>query len=146
MLYPRETYLAALFGVVSAVAGLRTAGRRLVLPRAMSDVAKPALFMIDADEHYAYGDHQQKVTLRVDLWVYTAGGLDPTIVPASELNGILDVLDAALKPGGADRLRGKAFTLGGLVEHCRIAGPVMKDAGDLTGLGLAIVPIEMLVP
>lgn len=145
MRYPRETYMAALFAQVSAVVAFATTGRRVVLPRAMSDAAKPALFMVDADETYAYTAEAQKVTLRAELWIYTASGLDPTITPATELNGILDALDAALAPAGADLISNR-FTLGGLVDHCRIAGRVLKDAGDVTGLGLAIVPIEMLVP
>ena len=146
MQHPRETYMAALFGAVAAIQSFATVGRRVVLPRAMSDVAKPALFMVDADELYAYADHQQKVTLKVDLWIYTASGLDPNAVPAAELNLILDAVDAALRPGAADLLRGNKFTLGGLVEHCRVPGRVLKDAGDVTGLGLAIVPVEMIVP
>jgi hypothetical protein len=111
----------------------------------MSDAGKPALFMVDADEGYAYTGHAQKVTLRVDLWIYTASGLDPNTTPAAELNQILDALDAALKPSGADLVLNR-FTLGGLVEHCRIFGRVLKDAGDVTGLGLAIVPVELLIP
>ncbi len=145
MLLARETILTALFGVVASVAAFKTVGRRLVLPRAMSDAGKPALFMVDADETYSYTAHAQKVTLQVDLWIYTASGLDPNATPASELNGILDALDAALRPTGAD-LPLNSFTLGGLVEHCRIAGRVLKDAGDVTGLGLAIVPLELLIP
>jgi len=145
MQYSRETYMTALFAIASAVARFGTTGRRLILPRAMSDAAKPALFMVDADETYAYASHAQKVTLRVDLWIYTASGLDPNATPATELNNILDALDAAFAPAGADLAIGR-FTLGGLVDHCRIAGRVLKDAGDVTGLGLAIVPVEMLVP
>lgn len=145
MRYPRETYMAALFACVSAVAGFATTGRRVVLPRAMSDAAKPALFLVDADETYAYTAEAAKVTLRAEAWIYTASGLDPSTTPASELNTILDALDAALAPAGADLIRNR-FTLGGLVDHCRIAGRVLKDAGDVTGLGLAIVPIELLVP
>src|SRR5579864_5810980 len=94
----RETYMTALFTLVSGVANFQTKGRRVVLPRNMTDAAKPALFMVDADENYAYTGHVAKVTLRVDLWVYTASGLDPSVTPASELNGILDALDAALAP------------------------------------------------
>ncbi len=145
MQFPRETYMSALFNAVSAVASFKTAARRVVLPRAMSDAAKPALFLVDADETYAYTAHAQKVTLRADLWIYTASGLDPGTTPATELNAILDALDAALRPAGGDLVLGR-FTLGGLVEHCRIAGRVLKDAGDVTGLGLAIVPVEMLIP
>jgi hypothetical protein len=145
MRYPRETYMTALFGLVAAVANFQTTGRRVVLPRAMSDAAKPALFLVDADETYAYTAQAQKVTLRADAWIYTASGLDPNVTPAAELNAILDALDAAVAPTGAD-LPLNRLTLGGLVEHCRIAGRVLKDAGDVTGLGLAIVPIEMLIP
>lgn len=145
MQFPRETYLTALFALVSGIANFRTTGRRVVLPRNMSDVAKPALFMVDADESYTYTGHVQKVTLRADLWIYTASGLDPTVTPATELNGILDAIDTALKPAGSDTVINRV-TLGGKVDHVLISGKVMKDAGDLTGLGLAIVPIEILVP
>lgn len=145
MQFPRETYMTALFTLVSGIANFQTTGRRVVLPKQMSDAAKPALFMVDADESYAYTGHVQKVTLRVDLWIYTASGLDPNTTPATELNDILDALDTALTPTGPDAVINRV-TLGGKVDHVRIAGKVMKDAGDLTGLGLAIVPVELLIP
>jgi len=146
MMSARGTYMGALFTVLSGIANFQTTGRRLVLPRNMSDVAKPALFMVEDDEEYAYaGEQLQKVTLRADAWIYTASGLDPNATPSTELDTILDALDAAMKPAGAD-IATQRFTLGGLVYHCRIQGRVFKDPGDLSGLGLAIVPIALLVP
>lgn len=142
----RETYFAALFAAVSKVANFNTKGRRLILPRNMDDVAKPAIFQIEDDEEYGYSGVLQKVTLKVDLWIYTASGLDPTKTPSQELNAILDALDAALKPVTQQDLLTQRFTLGGLVQWARIEGRVFKDPGDLTGLGLAIVPMSILVP
>jgi hypothetical protein len=142
MMNSRGTVMTAMFTALQAVASFQTTGRRIVLPRNMSDVAKPAMFMIEDDEDYSYNGTLQKVTLKADAWIYTASGLDPNATPSTELDTILDALDAALKPPGNEPF----FTLGGLVYYARIEGRVFKDPGDLTGLGLAIVPIAILAP
>ena len=56
----------------------------------------------------------------------------------SDINSVLDAIDAALAPSGEARQ-----TLGGLVSHCRVDGTVMRDPGDLDGDGMVIVPISI---
>ena len=72
------------------------------------------------------------------MFVYTsASGVD---VPSSDLNVILDALDATLKPLPSERKQ----TLGGLVSHCRQEGQKLKDPGDLDNDGLIVYPIKIL--
>ena len=48
------------------------------------------------------------------------------------LNAIMDALDGALAPTGADAALGRC-TLGGTAWRCSIEGKVLKDPGDLDG-------------
>lgn len=112
-----------------------------------SDVAaadQPALFVAEYGESIAYASENApgKTILNVDLFIYVAGAGDPGVVPASNLNIALDALFDALAP---DPAIGRQ-TLGGLVQHCRIEGRVVKDPGDLDGQGLALAPVRILAP
>ena len=62
------------------------------------------------------------------------------------MNTMLDAIDAAVAPSGADALAGNRQTLGGLVSHCYPLGPVFVDTGDLDGKAVAAIPFQILVP
>lgn len=118
--------------------------RRLKTWDSMSAAEQPCCFLTAHSEEDAYSSQltPSKTTITGDLFVYFKTGADPTSVPASDLNLILDGIDAALKPSV---VTGKQ-TLGGLVSHCRREGKVLLDPGDLDGQGLAIIPIKIFVP
>jgi len=88
-----------------------------------------------------------KRTLEFKLFVYTdAKPIDSELPGSTELNTIIDALDASLTPSAADLMTGR-MTLGGLpIQHCQIVGPILIDAGDLDGDGIAIIPITVLLP
>jgi hypothetical protein len=130
----REAIYAALFALVSGSAEFKTKGRRLKL---WTDVnAKPAVFVAQR------GATPQKVTLKADIFIYTNVGKDPNVIPAAQLNDLVDAIDAAL---AGSAVTGRQ-TLGGLVAHCWIEGEVMIDPGDLDGDGVAVIPVRILIP
>lgn len=142
----REAIYAALFELVSEAAEFKTKERRLKLWTDVNASDKPALFMNQVSETYARGSEAvpARVTLTVDLFVYTNAGKDPKAIPATEMNELLDAIDAALAPSSpAPNVR---QTLGGLVEHCWIEGEVLVTTGDVDGDGVAVIPVKILVP
>ena len=137
----REPIYAALFALVQSTASFVTVSRRL---RHWSDVAaaeQPALFQIQKSE--AAEERRPlpvKWRVSVDLYLY-AHAPDELTPPATVLNPLLDALEAALAPDPVSHVQ----TLGGLVQHCWIAGRIQTDEGVLGGQSVAIVPVEILV-
>jgi len=137
----REPIYAALFALVQSAAPFVTVSRRL---RHWSDVGaaeQPALFMIQKTET---AEERRPLPVKwrasVDLYVY-AQAPDETTAPSTVLNPLLDALEAALAPDPVSHVQ----TLGGLVQHCWIAGRIATDEGVLGGQSVAIVPVEILV-
>ena len=140
----REPIYSALFATVAAAAPFVTVSRRL---RHWSDVGpaeQPALFQAQKSETAKRTRGlPPRWTLEVDLFVY-AQAPDELTAPATVLNPVLDAVEAALAPAGADLATGTQ-TLGGLVSHCWISGKIQTDEGVLGGQAVAIVPIEIVV-
>ena len=137
----REPIYAALFALVAGAAGFVTASRRL---RHWTDVGaaeQPALFQIQKGEN---GEERRPLPVKwrasVDLYVY-AQAPDELTPPASVINPLLDAIETALAPDPVSHVQ----TLGGLVQHCWIAGRIQTDEGVLGGQAVAIVPVEILV-
>jgi hypothetical protein len=137
----REPIYAALFALVQGAASFVTISRRL---RHWSDVAaaeQPALFQIQKSET---AEERRPLPVkwraRVDLYLY-AHAPDELTAPATMLNPLLDALEVALAPDPVSHVQ----TLGGLVQHCWIAGGIQTDEGVLGGQSVAIVPIEILI-
>jgi len=133
--------MTALFNLVSGSASFVTASRRLQLWSSLSPADKPAIFQYERDDTYTNGkQYLPIVEMNVDLYIYTAPGMDSGITPISILNPLIDAVDAALAPS----IVTKRQTLGGLVSHVWIDGKIMKDPGDLDGDGIAVIPIKIL--
>jgi hypothetical protein len=155
MITQREPVMVALKALLDAVTFLPTVtgattwasnsgvGRRLKLWSDVPDTEQPALFIAVHGENDAYQSETlpSKTTITANLFLYFKTN-DPAAVPATDLNYILDGIDAAMAPSP---VTGKQ-TLGGLVSHCRREGQVMLDPGDIDGQGLAIIPFKILVP
>jgi hypothetical protein len=141
MTAPRESIMQALFALVSGAAGFVTASRRLRLWGSLSPAEKPAIFQYERDDTYTNGkNYLPTVEMNVDLYIYTAPGIDSGVTPISLLNPLIDAIDAALRSG----LVNNRQTLGGLVSHVWIDGKVMKDPGDIDGDGIAVIPLKIL--
>lgn len=147
----REPIMTALFDLLSAarfsqpVQGATefvTKSRRVRLWTEVDANQKPALFMADHTESPSYtsGNLAQKNTLSVELYIYCDSGKDAAAVPSIDINIIADAIDAQLNPLPHEQGR---KTLGGLVEHVRIEGQVLKVPGDEDGEGLLLIPLKI---
>jgi hypothetical protein len=140
---PRETILAALFQRLSAIPGFQTASRRLKHWTDVAPAEQPALFQVQKGETWTARQGLPPARrLSVELFVYVSTAADPATAPSQVMNPLIDAIEAALAPdpGLLDQ------TLGGLVDHARIAGRIESDEGLLGDQAVAIVPIDILVP
>jgi hypothetical protein len=127
MTFPREQIYSALFsilqGALLAPAGpFKTVSRRWQDPSQISPADRPALYQVQKDELAATAVNGLPLNWKatVDLVLYTSGDSDPTVMPSTELNSLLDATEAAI----ASALPGLAQSLGGKVSHCRIEGKI----------------------
>ncbi len=143
----REQAIAALVArVASAYAWATPPSRRLKLWSDVPPAMRPACFVFEGGaETYTHADiGAPKRSLAPRLFIYVDAH-DPTVVGAATLNAIMDALDAALAPAGADLALGR-MTLGGTAHRCSIDGKPLKDPGDLDGDGLLVVPLTIVLP
>jgi hypothetical protein len=143
----RESALEALLSVITdAYPWTRPPARRLRLWSEAPRCDRPCCFLFEGGrESYVWSQSGvPRRTLEAQLFVYVDAA-DPLSLGAASLNAILDALDAALAPAGADAALGRQ-TLGGLVHSCRIEGAPFKDPGDLDGDGLLVAPIKIVLP
>jgi hypothetical protein len=86
------------------------------------------------------------IKLFYNVFIYTFTG-DPSAVPSTPVNLLLDRIDQAVKPVGSDLLNGNRQTLGNLVTHCYPLGRVFIEAGGgPDGKSIASIPFEILTP
>ncbi len=120
----REAIYAAMFAQLQAINGnlapgtpaIQAFSRRFV-PPSRADL-QPALLMTEVGEDYEHTalGAPPKVTLIANVFIYTRDGADPNAVSATNLNRLLDSLEAAINPVFPGEQ-----TLGGLVRWARIA-------------------------
>ena len=140
----REPVYAALFNLLAGAAPFATASRRLRHWTAVSAAEQPALFLVQKRETAKASEGAPTVwRAELDLYVYCQAP-DDASAPCLVLNPLLDALETALAPKGADGVAG-VQTLGGLAKHCWISGAIETDEGALGGQAVAIVPVEILV-
>lgn len=127
---------------VSLSTGFLTTSRRL---KHWSQVAaQPAMFLRSIDEENSYANITlQRLTIPAEIWIYSNAGEDPNAVPEIALNNLLDAVQAAFAP---DDYQSGRFTLGGLVEWCRLEGKIEKESGDASGQAVAVADVLITVP
>jgi len=143
----REQAIAALLArVASAYAWATPPGRRLKLWSDVPAAMRPACFLFEGGsetyEHAAEAPPKRMLSVRLFIYV---DAHDPAAIGAATLNTIMDALDAALAPAGAELALGRT-TLGGAAYRASIDGRPLKDPGDLDGDGLLVVPITIVLP
>lgn len=140
----RETIYAALYAKSSALLGFNTQRRRLKHWSDMNIEEFPALFQGQGEEHPSQGKGRPTVwTLRPKQYLYVHSGNDESLDPAQLLNPKLDILEGAFMPPLMVDQNRYVNTLGGLVEHCWIAGIEMME-GVLGPIEVAIVSFDIL--
>lgn len=127
---------------VSMTTGFQTTSRRLKFWQNVS--AQPAIFVRDGEEELEYANIiLQRQLIKAEVWIYSNFGQDPDVPPIVGLNNLLDAVQAAFQ---ADNPMTGKFTIGGLVEWCRMSGKITKDPGDLDGQAIAMAEVEIFVP
>jgi hypothetical protein len=147
MIFPREQIYSTLFATLQAAllapAGpFKTVSRRWQDPTQLSPADRPSLYQVQKDELISTGVNGLPLRgkLTVDLVLYTAGDSEPNSVPSTELNTLLDAVEAAIRSATP----GIAQSLGGKVSHCRIEGKIEIVENVQGSMALAIVPVEIL--
>jgi len=141
----RETYYGALF---TALGGLQTGGtvktadRRVRFLNEMAAAELPALFMaVDRQQTIQRRGQPARHQLGARLFLYAANP-DRHTAAGIALNGLIDAVESALAPpGGAE-----TQTLGGLVSHAWIDGPIEVFEGPAGERSAAILAVQMLIP
>lgn len=145
----REAAMEALFDLLKSSSNFQTADRRFQMWDQITGASCPALFMDERPEEHKRPDpiSMSVRMLNVNVYIYIDAGLNQAIVPATQLNNLLDAIDpnsgGVLKPDLAVQNR---QTLGGLVYDCWIDGQLIKVPGDTNGIGIAMIPIKVLLP
>ena len=79
--------------------------------------------------------------IHAEIWIYQQAA--PTGSGEQVLVPLADAIDAALAP---DNPQTHTFTLGGLVQWCRVEGESEYDNGDLDNYAKLIIPIKIWRP
>jgi hypothetical protein len=144
----RETIYAALFDLLTGINGIKKFSRRLLHWSETNSADQPALFLVQghqAPQQTGRGI-PPKWILRAELYLYVNAGSDPNVIPAQQLNKLLDKIEAALRPSTGNDQMQNTQTLGGLVSHCWLDGEIEVFDGALGEQSVAIIPISILVP
>jgi hypothetical protein len=143
----REQIAAAFFDLIAGAASFTATSRRFVHWDQVNETQMPFLTMLKTGElRSRQAEGLPALTINAHVFVYLSAGMDPGDIPDTAMNTLLDAIDAAVAPSGADALNGNKQTLGGLVAHCFPFGPVFIDTGDVDGKAVAAIPFQILVP
>jgi hypothetical protein len=142
----RTTIMTALFTLLQGVTSFAFTSQRFVMWDQLSPQTQfPALLLWEEGDHYEWlSEPTARVTMTAQAIMYLNASADQTVAPVQDIDALLDLIDAALKPTGPDKLTGRQ-SLGGLVYNCRIEGEVKKASGDLDNISVLIVPIHIVV-
>jgi hypothetical protein len=150
----REQVFAALFTQLKTAPGINTYSRRMSDYSAIPPGLLPCLILWEQPEETRYAGRQG---LPVNTWEAVIlivfqneskphNGDPTTAVPgATIVNPLVDAVRAALAP---DDISTNNYTVGGLVEWCRVEGKTVIETGDTDadGYGGAVIPLKILVP
>ena len=140
----REQISVAFFDLIAGAADFTATSRRFVHWDQVNETQMPFLTMLKTGEVWGrQNEGLPTLTINAHVFVYMSAGMDPEDVPDTAMNALLDAVDAAVVPSGADVLSGHKQTLGGLVAHCYPLGPVFIDTGDIDGKAVAAIPFQI---
>ena len=143
----REQISVAFFELIAGAATFTATSRRFVHWDQVNETQMPFLTMLKTGEMRGRQmEGLPTLTINAHVFIYMSAGMDPEDVPDTAMNALLDAVDAAVAPMGADMLNGNKQTLGGLVAHCYPLGPAFIDTGDIDGKAVVAIPFQILVP
>lgn len=139
----REAIWVAAFAKLAAATGAITSSRKLLPFDDVPAEKQPAIFLAQGKESHKQGAGRPAIlTLSAELFLYTNTGGNPDIIASTQLNAMLDAIDATMAFDDVARAR---CTLGGLVQHAWIDGETVIAEGQQGQQAVAIVPIALLV-
>jgi hypothetical protein len=147
----REPIDVALWNLIADNPGIKgqivTSGRYLIPIEEMTPSQYPALFMVQHGESWTKAGKgiDAKRTLQRSFVMYAWTPKQDQTYPATQINGLMDVLDAVIEfPNRPDN----AQTLGGLVEHVYIEGEVVIVEGVIGdgNASVLIAPMTIVIP
>lgn len=122
-----------------------TSGRYLKHFETVAPEQMPALFMAQGGEQWTKigkGIPAKRI-LMPHLAMYCSTAQPDSILPATLINNLLDVVDQVVEhPGNPQNVQ----TLGGLVEHVYLEGQVEIYEGYLQDKSIVLVPLTVLLP
>ena len=140
-----ETYYGALFAALQTLqtgGTVKIADRRVRFLNEMGAAELPALFMaVDRQQTVQRRGQPARHQLGARLFLYAANP-DRHTAAGIALNGLIDAVEAALAPPAGMETQ----TLGGLVSHAWIEGPVEVFEAPVGERAAAIVTVQMLAP
>src|SRR5260370_4483789 len=144
MIAQRELIYATLFAqlqsaLMAPTGPFKTVSRRWQDPSQISPADRPALYQVQKDELAKTSVIGVPVLWKIglDLVVYTAGDAEPNVVQSTELNNLLDAVEAALRSATP----GLAQSLGRNVTYCRIEGKLEIVENVQGAMAMAVAPI-----
>lgn len=87
----------------------------------------------------------RELGVRLWCWARVASG-DTKEIGSTYLNIMTEAIEAALQPDTGGYGDPGNFTLGGLVQWCRIEGVILRVPGDTDPTALVCIPIKILWP
>ena len=112
----REQISVAFFDLIAGAADFTATSRRFVHWDQVNETQMPFLTMLKTGElRGRQSEGLPTLTINAHVFVYLSAGMDPEDIPDTAMNALLDAVDAAVAPSGADALNGNKQTLGGLV-------------------------------
>ena len=139
----RESIYSALYNLLHASASFASASRKFKMYTDLNASDFPALTMAQIHESYKNNGTglPPSKTFNCEVYVYCSVDQSATgASPASQINTLLDAIDAALAPGPNGRQ-----TLGGLVWNTNIDNTINIEDGTVAGVAIAIIPIIIRV-
>ena len=116
MMPTREQISVAFFDLIAGAADFTATSRRFVHWDQVNETQMPFLTMLKTGEvRGRQNEGLPTLTINAHVFIYMSAGMDPEDTPDTAMNALLDAVDAAVAPGGADALAGNRQTLGGLV-------------------------------
>jgi hypothetical protein len=139
----REAIYQALFDLAKTATGVQTNERAFQLIDNVMPANMPYLCQVEPKENYdVIKGVPFKNSADVTLYLYVYNGQGSSTVAMTQLNNMLDALDAVLAPNKATYMQ----TLGGLVSHAWIKGGIQKYSGikGNEAKAMAIIPINLM--
>lgn len=145
----REQIMTALVALLQPITAqgtpLAAIGRRLRDPENVPGNERPALFLVEHQDHWRRESPSQPAVRTMLIWavLYTDVGTNENLIPSTQVNYFIEAIEAAL---ASDNPIFNRCTLGGLVHSVMLKGDGIRAAGDTTGKSLCAMPIEILLP